>query len=49
MSGQAFDRAITAFAVDYADQTSRDHRRLREAVRSGELPDEADTLSSLPT
>ena len=47
-SGQAFDRAITAFAMDYADQTRRDHRRLREAVRSGELPDESVTLSSLP-
>ncbi len=47
-SGQAFDRAITTFAMDYADQTRRDHRRLREAVRSGELPDESVTLSSLP-
>jgi len=34
--------------MDYADQTRRDHRRLREAVRSGELPDESVTLSSLP-
>ena len=47
-SGTAFDRAVTAFAVDYADQTELDHRRLREAVDSGELPSESDTLASLP-
>ena len=47
-SGKAFDRAVTAFAVDYADQTEHDHRRLREAVDSGELPSESDTLASLP-
>ncbi len=47
-SGTAFDRAVTAFAVDYADQTEHDHRRLREAVDSGELPSESDTLASLP-
>jgi uncharacterized protein (DUF2252 family) len=47
-SGTAFDRAVTAFAIDYADQTEHDHRRLREAVDSGELPSESDTLARLP-
>jgi hypothetical protein len=40
---------VTAFAVDYADQTERDQRRLREAVDNGELPSESDTLASLPS
>jgi hypothetical protein len=34
----AFDRAIAAFAVDYADQAERDYESLRRAVRSGQLP-----------
>jgi uncharacterized protein (DUF2252 family) len=32
-----FDDAIAAFAVAYADQTERDHRRFRAAVRTGRL------------
>jgi uncharacterized protein (DUF2252 family) len=32
-----FDEAITAFAVDYADQTERDHAALAAAVRAGRL------------
>lgn len=37
-SGDAFDRAVTAFAVAYADQTERDHQRLCDAIEKGELP-----------
>jgi uncharacterized protein (DUF2252 family) len=37
-SGDAFDRAIGAFAVAYADQTERDHERLCRALEKGELP-----------
>ncbi len=33
----AFDRALAAFAVAYADQTERDHAALVAAVRSGRL------------
>ena len=36
-SGDAFDRAMSQFAVAYADQTEGDHRRMLEAIRSGEL------------
>jgi hypothetical protein len=32
-----FDRAISDFAVRYADQNERDHRTLQEAVASGRL------------
>jgi hypothetical protein len=46
--GTAFDRAVTGFAVGYADQTDSDTRRLREAVDSGAPPSESDTLASLP-
>jgi hypothetical protein len=35
-----FDRAIAAFAVDYADQNERDHAALDRAVRSGKIPAE---------
>jgi uncharacterized protein (DUF2252 family) len=31
----AFDKAIAAFSVDYADQTERDHAVLKKAVRAG--------------
>ncbi|NEW46597.1 DUF2252 domain-containing protein [Nocardia cyriacigeorgica] len=36
-SGDAFDRAIAAFALDYADQTVIDHRALVEAIESGRV------------
>jgi hypothetical protein len=32
-----FDEAVADFAIAYADQTERDHRALRHAVRTGEL------------
>lgn len=32
-----FDKAITDFAVAYADQTERDHDALKEAVKSGKI------------
>lgn len=32
-----FDEAIADFAVAYADQTERDHERLTDAVRSGQI------------
>ena len=35
--GDVFDRAMSQFAVAYADQTDRDHQRMLEAMRSGEL------------
>ncbi len=37
-ASDSFDRAITDFAVAYADQTERDHERLCRAVETGELP-----------
>ncbi len=39
-SGEVFVRAITDFAVAYADQTERDHQRLCAAIRDGEIPGE---------
>jgi hypothetical protein len=35
--GDVFDRAISRFAVAYADQTESDHQRMIEAIRAGEL------------
>jgi uncharacterized protein (DUF2252 family) len=35
--GDRFDRAIARFATAYADQTERDHVRLLEAIRTGEI------------
>jgi uncharacterized protein (DUF2252 family) len=35
--GDAFDRAIAAFAAAYADQNERDYEALREAVASGRI------------
>ena len=32
-----FDRAVSNFAAEYADQTERDHARFADAVRSGQL------------
>ncbi len=37
----AFERAITAFAEAYADQTERDHAALTEAIRTGRVVAEA--------
>jgi uncharacterized protein (DUF2252 family) len=36
-SSDAFDRAICAFSVTYADQNERDYRALQQAVASGRL------------
>jgi len=36
-SSEAFDAAIQEFAVDYADQSEHDHRRLAEAIRAGRI------------
>lgn len=35
--GDVFDRAVAAFAADYADQNVRDHRALAEAIADGRL------------
>jgi len=35
--GDVFERAISQFAIAYADQTHSDHQRMLEAMRSGEL------------
>jgi hypothetical protein len=45
-SSEAFDAALQEFAVDYADQSERDHRRLAEAVQSGRV--EADLALRKP-
>jgi uncharacterized protein (DUF2252 family) len=37
-----FDRAITQFAADYADQNERDHQSLVDAVASGRITAERD-------
>jgi len=39
-NSDAFDRAVAAFSVDYADQNERDHAALHRAVRSGKVPAE---------
>jgi predicted alpha/beta hydrolase len=36
-SGDTFDRAISKFAVAYADQTRLDHQALVEAIESGRV------------
>ena len=33
----AFDQALAAFSVAYADQTERDHAALKRAVRAGKV------------
>ncbi len=38
--GEAFDRALVAFAEAYADQNERDHQALVDAIRAGRLPAE---------
>ena len=35
--GPTFDRAVTRFAVAYADQTAHDHQALADAVRAGRV------------
>jgi hypothetical protein len=41
--GDAFDRAVAAFASTYADQTERDHTAMVQAVRAGRLVAQAVT------
>jgi hypothetical protein len=36
-TGEAFDRAMAAFAELYADQNDRDYRALQEAAASGRV------------
>jgi hypothetical protein len=38
----AFDQAITQFAVAYADQNAKDHEALLAAVKSGRIMAESD-------
>ena len=40
-SGDTFDRALTRFAVSYADQNERDHQQLVDQIASGELAAES--------
>jgi Uncharacterized protein conserved in bacteria (DUF2252) len=40
-ASDVFDNAIADFAASYADQNERDHARLVEAIKSGEVPCEA--------
>ena len=39
--GDSFDRALSTFAEDYADQNERDYKALQEAVASGRVAAEA--------
>jgi len=36
-TSDAFDKAIAAFSIAYADQTERDHAVFKKAVRSGRI------------
>ena len=36
-SNDTFSRAITRFAVSYADQTEIDHKALKDAIKSGRI------------
>ena len=45
-NGDVFDEAVTRFAVDYADQTERDHEALVQAVRTGRVRAESDGSTS---
>ncbi len=47
--GPAFDQAIGSFALEYADQTERDHERLAAAVEKGDLPGADLDLSVAPS
>ncbi|GGQ89640.1 hypothetical protein Saso_40820 [Streptomyces asoensis] len=40
-AGDSFDRALTTFAEQYADQNERDHQSLVTAIAKGRLPSEA--------
>jgi uncharacterized protein (DUF2252 family) len=40
--GDVFDRAIAEFAEAYADQTERDYRTLRKAIKQGRIPARVD-------
>jgi len=42
--GTPFDRALTRFAVDYADQNERDYEDVVAAIREGRLPADADEM-----
>jgi uncharacterized protein (DUF2252 family) len=42
----AFDRAIEAFAVAYADQTERDHAALVKAIRAGKIEARAEVAAA---
>ena len=44
--GDAFDRAVTSFALTYADQTERDHAVMVRAVQSGRLTAQTETTTS---
>jgi uncharacterized protein (DUF2252 family) len=35
--GRRFDKAMTAFAASYADQSARDHQQLVDAIEAGEV------------
>ncbi|MEV3966382.1 DUF2252 family protein, partial [Nocardia sp. NPDC050193] len=37
-AGDSFDRALTTFAEQYADQNERDHQSLVTAISQGKLP-----------
>ncbi|TMC99387.1 MAG: DUF2252 domain-containing protein, partial [Chloroflexi bacterium] len=41
-AGEQFDEAVTRFAVDYAEQTARDHAALVEAAHSGRVVAQTD-------
>jgi hypothetical protein len=36
-NSNVFDKAVSKFAVAYADQTEKDHQTLKDAVSSGEV------------
>jgi hypothetical protein len=36
-SGPSFDEAVGEFAVEYADQNSKDYRRFVQAIREGRI------------
>jgi len=48
-SSEAFDAAIQEFAVDYADQSEHDHRRLTEAIRAGKVQANLELTKPLTT
>ncbi len=44
-SGVPFDRALTSFAADYADQNQRDYEQVVAAIRDGRLPADAGPMA----